>query len=656
MWSRVKSLFNVVADNSALNRARYAALSSQIPLMYAIVLVNMIGLVITHYSYAPLYLTLPLPIILLPFTIYRSWKILCSREAKLSNSMIAKRLTTINILSAAIGIVCVIWALTLFNYGNAYTQGHAAFFICLTSIAVITCLMHLRQAGLLMFTTVLCPTALYFMMQEHLVFKAIAVNILLVSGTMLFIMFRYSQAYTELINKQSKLQQQSKILKILGDENMRLANLDTLTTIPNRRHFFSELAKRIQSREGTGEPLVVGILDLDGFKQINDIFGHPAGDKLLIDASQRLLEVVDDDVFVARLGGDEFGLIIENPGSERDVTAMGNFICDALQEPFQMKEGSAQVAGTIGFAFYPEAAETTDLLFERADYALYYSKQNHKGTVGIFSEEHETAIRAVSSVAHYLKDADLDKELDVHFQPIYNTTNGTIAAFEALARWESPHLGFVPPNIFINSAEQSGLVSRLTNILFGKSLHEANKWPSHIGLSFNLSTYDLCSPDSILNMLNQIEKSGFDASRITFEITETAVMQDFNRATHGLSLIRQMGSKIALDDFGTGYSSLSYLPRMPIDRLKVDRSFIIDIETSEAKKDIMRTIRELCHNLKLECVVEGVEDETQYNILSEMGYNLIQGYYFSRPVTIDQLPDIIASNELETTMKVAVNG
>lgn len=656
MMAVIKSLYNVVDEKPALNRARYVALSRQIPLMYAIVLVNMLGMVVTHYHFAPAVLTLALPLTLLPFTIMRSYRIITVKEEKLSDGEIAKRLNTINILSAAIGIVCVSWALLLFSYGNAYTQGHTAFFICLTAIAVITCLMHLRQAGLLMFTTVLCPTAMFFLLQEQVVFKAIAVNILLVSGTMLFIMFRYSQAYTQVIDKQAMLEQQSKILKILSNENMRLANLDSLTTIPNRRRFFSELEKRIQERQESSDPLVVGILDLDGFKQVNDIFGHPAGDQLLIDASHRLKELFDDDVFIARLGGDEFGLIIENPGTERELKGFGNYICDALREPFQMKEGSAQVAGTIGFAIYPEAGKTPSILFERADYALCYSKQNNKGTIGIFSEEHETAIREVSSIAHCLREANLNDELDIHYQPIYDTKQGHIVAFEALARWTNPQLGVIPPNIFISSAEQSGIISRLTPILFNKALHEASKWPSHIGLSFNLSTFDLCSPDSILSLLNSIERQGFDATRITFEITETAVMQDFNRATHGLSLIRQMGSKIALDDFGTGYSSLSYLPRMPIERLKVDRSFIEDIESSNAKQDIMHTIGELCRNLKLECIIEGVESESQFLLLDKMGYSLMQGYYLSRPVPALGLPDILAEDLMSQQVPTAVNG
>lgn len=639
-----------------LNRARYKALSKQIPVMYAIVLLNMIAMAVTHFSLAPVYLTIYLPAILTPITIYRSVRIFRSRLENLTDQEIQTRLRTINILSGIIGFICVSWALALFNYGDAYTKSHTAFFICVTTIGVITCVMHLRQAGILLFSTVICPTVIFLMASNNLVFAAIAVNILLVSAAILFIMSRYNDDFSDLIEKQQMLEQQSKILKILSTENLRLANLDSLTTIPNRRRFFSELSDRITERKSSKEPFAVGILDLDGFKQVNDIFGHPAGDQLLIDTSVRLRELLDqDDVFIARLGGDEFGLILNNPGPEREVVALGNRICDELLEPFEMKEGSAQVAGTIGFAFYPDAGETPSVLFERADYALCYSKQNCKGTVGMFTEEHETLIREVSSIAHRLREADLSEELSVYFQPIVNTINNTTFSCEALARWHNPILGNIPPNVFIRSAEQSGMVSRLTAILFKKSLDAAAAWPEHVGLSFNLSTFDLCSPESLLNLLNTIEKSGFKPERITFEITETAVMQDFMRATHGLKLIRQLGAKVALDDFGTGYSSLSYLPRMPIDRLKVDRSFIEDIESSQAKQDIMCTIAQLCDNLNLESTVEGVENETQYKILDAMGYHLIQGYYFSKPLQQDELAERLSA-ECEGTGKKTATG
>lgn len=625
-------LFEVKNDKPELNRARYKALSKQIPIMYGIVMVDMLALSYTHFNHAPIYLALLIPALLLPLTIYRSVMILKTDIEGLTDREIKSRLQTINYLAVIIGVICISWAINLMNYGDAYTNSHAAFFICLTSIGVITCLMHLYQSAIIISAVVVVPGAFYFALSDQQVFNAISVNILLVVGAMLFVMFRYSLDFTNLIENQQKLEQQSKIMKILNTENVRLANLDSLTMLPNRRSFFAQLNKIIQMRTVSKDPFVVGMLDLDGFKQVNDLYGHPVGDQLLIDVSDRLKKALNKDAFLARLGGDEFGIIFNNPGTEQELMEIGNQICNILRIPFEMQEGTAKVAGTVGFATFPTAGETATTLFERADYALCYSKQNCKGTVVMFSEEHETIIREVSTIAHRLREADLTNELNIVYQPVVNSAELQTVSFEALARWESPVLGNIPPNVFIRSAEQSGMISQLTAILLKKTLETVSKWPDYMRVSFNLSTFDLCSHESTLKLLTIIKKSGVSPKRITLEITETAVMQDYNRALEGLNLFRQLGCKIALDDFGTGYSSLSYIQRMPIDKLKIDRSFILDIETSKATRDIVRTIADLCRNLNLECVVEGVETKEQIDLLTEMGLNIIQGYYFSQPL------------------------
>ncbi len=625
-------LFEVKNDKPELNRARYKALSKQIPIMYGIVMVDMLALSYTHFSHTPIFLSLLIPALLLPLTIYRSVMILKTDIDTLTDREIKSRLQTINYLAVIIGVICISWAINLMNYGDAYTNSHAAFFICLTSIGVITCLMHLYQSAIIISAVVVVPGAFYFALSDQQVFNAISVNILLVVGAMLFVMFRYSLDFTNLIENQQKLEQQSKIMKILNTENVRLANLDSLTMLPNRRSFFAQLNKIIQMRTVSKDPFVVGMLDLDGFKQVNDLYGHPVGDQLLIDVSDRLKKALNKDAFLARLGGDEFGIIFNNPGTEQELMEIGNQICNILRIPFEMQEGTAKVAGTVGFATFPTAGETATTLFERADYALCYSKQNCKGTVVMFSEEHETIIREVSTIAHRLREADLTNELNIVYQPVVNSAELQTVSFEALARWESPILGNIPPNVFIRSAEQSGMISQLTAILLKKTLETVSKWPDYMRVSFNLSTFDLCSHESTLKLLTIIKKSGVSPKRITLEITETAVMQDYNRALEGLNLFRQLGCKIALDDFGTGYSSLSYIQRMPIDKLKIDRSFILDIETSKATRDIVRTIADLCRNLNLECVVEGVETKEQIDLLTEMGLNIIQGYYFSQPL------------------------
>ncbi|MBL1421832.1 MAG: EAL domain-containing protein [Alphaproteobacteria bacterium] len=419
----------------------------------------------------------------------------------------------------------------------------------------------------------------------------------------------------------------------LNIENISLANMDTLTSLPNRRNFFSYLEEATQLNDDqTERKLVVGLLDLDGFKRINDVFGHPAGDDLLVKSSQRIKDILGDDIILARLGGDEFGLVLTKPDDIKNVLQLGTNICEAMSQTFHLKEGSVQIGATIGFVEHPSMAPTSQLLFERADYALCYSKQHSKGEPVIFSHEHETIIRDMSNIEHQLRESDLEQELSVVFQPIIDIENKKTMGFEALARWDNASLGKVRPDIFIRAAEQMGTIGKLTTILLRKALNAACDWPDDIYLSFNLSIYDLSSPRTVLGLVTIVEKSNFPSNRIVFEITETAVMNDFKQASEALQMLKLQGAQIALDDFGTGYSSLSYVQRMPLDRLKIDRSFILDIETDEHTRNIVRTIFDLCNNLNLCCIVEGVETAQQLAILKQMGFRYIQGYYFSQPL------------------------
>ena len=241
-------------------------------------------------------------------------------------------------------------------------------------------------------------------------------------------------------------------------------------------------------------------------------------------------------------------------------------------------------------------------------------------------------IREASTITHQLREADLEAELTLAFQPIVDCTTNQTAGFEALARWKSPVLGQIAPDLFIRSAEQMGIVSRITFILLEKAIGTAAGWREDVCLSFNLSAYDLCSHNAISRILEIVERSGFAPDRLTFEITETAVMQDFDRAISSLGRLRAAGISIALDDFGSGYSSLSYLRKLPIDCLKIDRSFVQDIGRDPAGHHVVETIVRLCRSLDLACVVEGVETQAQLDLLRQMGCTRIQGYYFSRPM------------------------
>lgn len=641
MW---RTIVNFLADHDSspeLLKAQYAVMSRQTPLMYMIVVVNMIVLSTIHHGMAPNYLTIYLPALICSVCIYRAWHMVRERHHAYTAEQLKKKFRLITGLAVVLGGGIVLWSIGLFQYGEAHTQGHVTFFIGLTIIAVMTCLMPLRQVPVILFAIVVIPATLFLFQQDQIVFKAISINMFLVVLTMIFVLFRSHNDFRTSIEKQSELTAQRRELQSLNNKVSKLADEDVLTGLPNRRSFFARLDYLISLRSGM-QPFAVGLIDLDGFKPVNDVHGHGAGDKLLRAVSERLKSKVPEFGMVARLGGDEFGIILDRDLTDEEVLAICKDLLAVLEPAFQLVDGSASISATCGIARYPDAGRTGNELYECADFALYYSKENHRGSVTIFSREHEIAIKKVATISQRLRDADLELDFSMQFQPIVDGHDGRILGFEALARWSDTILGQVAPDVFIRSAEQNGMISRITLALLKKALDSATNWPQQTYLSFNLSAQDLCSPDTITEILDLVATSDVQPGRLVFEITESAVMQDFDRAIISLQRLKKAGASLALDDFGTGYSSLSYLRRLPIDRIKVDRSFIIDLETDQAARDIINTITGLSRNLRLKCIVEGVETHGQLNILTAAGCNAYQGFLFGRAMDGEDVASCLA--------------
>lgn len=446
------------------------------------------------------------------------------------------------------------------------------------------------------------------------------------------------------------LMEQRRLLRDLVEDNDRLANKDSLTGLPNRRCFVQEVDKKVDAPEEEQEPFVLAILDLDGFKLVNDAFGHKAGDELLRQVGERLQSVLGDAQMIGRLGGDEFGIILSQDLSAEELQALGQDICACIDKPFDLIGVNAGVAASLGFVQYPLGGKTREELFERADYALYNAKQDGKGHAVMFCDFHEADLSERAKIVQQLHIADLEAELSVVCQPIYDVIQNKVSGFEALARWNSPVLGFVRPDRFIEAAEGIGIINRLSKILLQKALAVAEKWPDDVYLSFNLSQADVASSESMMQLIAIIGQSNVPPSRIMFEVTETLVMRDVKRVAANLEHLRSLGIKIALDDFGTGYSSLSHVSKIPIDRLKIDRTFINDVATTKAAADIVKTIADLCRNLELDCIVEGVETQEQLNALRGMGLRKVQGYLLGKPLPPHEAIALVSEFD-ETALK-----
>ncbi|NTF32790.1 putative bifunctional diguanylate cyclase/phosphodiesterase [Rhizobium skierniewicense] len=609
-------------------------------MMYFILISSTWALAATHMSIAPALLTILVPSL---FTLISAVRVVfwwTSRKQSPSAVQALSALKRTQRLSIGIAAAFTLWSFLLYPYGNAYQQSHVAFYMAITVISCIFCLMHVRSAAFIVAIIVNGTFIVFFATTGQPTFLAIAINILLVSFGMLAVLTVNYGNFERMIVAQQQTQ-------ALSNENLRLANIDSLTGLPNRRAFFQHLSSAFESAKTGNKRLAVGVIDLDGFKPVNDLYGHSAGDRLLVEVSNRLgRPVSSSDLFLSRLGGDEFAFVISEVADDHDIVGDGNRMCDLLRSPFNLPDATIMISGSIGIAVFPDLASSPDELFDRADYALYHGKRRKRGNSTLFTAQHVAEIHRDARVEQTLKQADLTSELSTVFQPIVDIAQHRTTGFEALARWNSPHLGQVSPGQFIPIAERAGIIGSLTRPLLKKALDAAVKWPADIRLSFNLSAQDLNSSEAVIGIIAIIETSGFPASRLDLEITETAFIHDTWQARQSVEMLRQIGCGISLDDFGTGYSSLTSLHSLPLTKIKIDHSFVHEVQSNPASYKIVKSVLILSREMGLDAIVEGVETAEQMAVIRNLGATLVQGYYFSRPMAESDIADFLCAEEI----------
>lgn len=407
---------------------------------------------------------------------------------------------------------------------------------------------------------------------------------------------------------------------------------DTLTGLPNRSLLHAEFEQRAA---GGGEVrLALMLLDLNGFKEINDTLGHHAGDALLQQIGPRLQRAVaGHQGLVARLGGDEFAVLVTLP-EESAVLALARWLVAELRRPFDVQGMSLEVSAALGLAFYPRDGRDSHALLRAADVAMYRAKQR-TSAIEIYKPQHDQHTPQRLTLLTELGDAIQRGELVLHYQPKLELGSGRVRGFEALVRWNHPRKGLLPPSEFMPAVEVSDAIHRLTETVLSQALAQQRIWREQfdqpMSVAVNLSPRNLIGTDivSVLQLLMSFHGTGPD--ELELEITESSVLIDPVHAARTLQSIAALGVRISVDDFGTGYSSLSALQQLPIHALKVDRSFVGDLVRNEQNAAIVRSIVTMAHNLKLSVVAEGVEDEATLAALQAMGCDQAQGYFISRP-------------------------
>ncbi len=430
----------------------------------------------------------------------------------------------------------------------------------------------------------------------------------------------------------------SQRLKALADLEY-LANHDPLTDLANRNLFNERLDQVLDRARRTGEAVALMILDVDHFKDVNDTLGHQVGDELLRVIGKRLAASVRAEDTVARLGGDEFALIQVGLNYPTDANVQAERILRALAEPVHVANHKLFPMGSIGITVFPSDADTAQKLQQNADLAMYRAKADHRSSYRFFDADLNSLSERRNFLEQQLRGALDYEQLMIYFQPKVSIRHGKPVGAEALLRWMHPEQGMIPPSEFIPVAEKTGMIAELGEWTLTHACRQFKQWHdagyAQMKLAVNLSAAQFSLLD-VPDMVRRVtSETGFDPTKLELEITETAVMSDLHNAVEVLTDLHEVGVNLSIDDFGTGYSSLSYLRQLPVNRIKIDRSFIAEVDTADTAATIARAVVNLGQSLGLEIVAEGVESAEQLAYLREINCDEAQGYYYSEPIPAD---------------------
>jgi diguanylate cyclase (GGDEF)-like protein/PAS domain S-box-containing protein len=435
--------------------------------------------------------------------------------------------------------------------------------------------------------------------------------------------------------------------KAAEEQIKQLAFYDPLTQLPNRRLLQERLKHAISQELRSGRHLGLLMLDLDRFKAVNDSFGHLAGDELLQQVAERITARLRDVDMVARLGGDEFIVLLEDIAQQEDAARVAEQIIADLSKPFCLTQSdNIQIGASVGISLYPQHGNTPEALMDHADAALYQAKGAGRGCFAYFSEVHTFAARERMALEKRLRRAVEQQELRVYYQPQVDIASGCIVGAEALVRWQDPEEGLIPPIQFIPIAEETSLILEIGAWVLRETCRQGRQWLDQglppITLAVNVSSQQFRRGDICSLAIEVLKDTGFPASQLELEITETGLMECGDKATDILDSLRALGIGLAIDDFGTGYSSLAYLKHFPLDVLKIDKHFIDDIPFHQDDMEIATTIIAMSHTLGFKVLAEGVETAEQLAFLQEKGCDLYQGYIKSKPVPAEDFALLLA--------------
>lgn len=629
--------YRLQTDDMDLLRAQFSEFFHQIPLLYFILAGNSAAVAVASWHMGPPVLTQVVPAILCLICAWRGtwwwWK---CRLSDFEDHHIRRQMRSTAILAGVIAAAVVIWILSLFPYANAEQRGYLAFFVALTQIACVFCLMPVRSAALSVASIGILPVTIYFMIASGGRMWVQALNLGFVGIGMIIVLNRYNRSFADLIRSQRDLRVRQAEAERLGEENRRSALTDALSGLPNRRALIVRL-EEIHAR-ATITPATVAVLfvDLDGFKQINDTFGHELGDDLIRHLSKEFDRLLPRDAMLVRMGGDEFAILLESARATEVATKIARRIQTRLTLPIGISGHEFQVGASIGIAGCPEAQFDTYELLRRADTAMYRVKSEGGCGTMVYTAAMDEGRQWRKRVEGEIRAGLERNEFDVHYQPLVDATTGAVVAVEALCRWPGRPDGPLGPEEFIPVAETCGLIHPLGLFVLRRACTDLAGYPG-LKLNVNVSPAQFRHPEFEREAARIMRTTGFPPQRLQIEITEGYLIDNPDRANRAIAAFSKMGVRVALDDFGSGFASIGYLRNYGFSGIKIDKSLARGLGDDPKASMLISGMVHLANGLDMQVTAEGVETERQATLLRLAGCHQLQGFLFGAPAPLDAL-------------------
>ncbi len=604
---------------------QFRLIAQQIPILYSVIIINCLFMAALASTQVSALFAFAFPGAAIPIMLFRigNWRRLTRRLIAAEDYIgMRKALRVTTIMANVLAAVLAVWSIVILLQ---VPPDKVAFVPVFTILSMITCAYCLSAYPIAAYSVMLSGStyiAVAMAWTGDKVLVAMALNIGLVS-VMVVYMARHQ------FGQLRRLVRSTDRLRLQRSHARDLAFQDQLTGLSNRR----ALIEQMRRRKARNDPSPVGLImiDLNGFKPVNDTFGHPAGDRLLITISERLVSALGKEGLVARIGGDEFCVFLPSVPSTKFALDLADRIKAAIKSPLVLDGHALQLGSAIGTVVSaPGPIDPLELL-QCADIALYEAKSQGGNAIKLFEPQMEARFRRRTLIEHALADNEQARAITLEYQPIFTLRSHELIGYEALARWNHPVLGTIHPSEFVEIAERSGKARRLTLFLFKQAIRTARDWPPHLTLSFNLSGSGLATAGFERSLPTILNDLGFSPERLVLEVTETALLGDLAAAQRVLRELQSHGIRIALDDFGAGHASIGYLRDLEFDGIKLDGSLIRQITVSQRSRQLLMGVLQLCRSIGVSVTAEQVEKAEQLEALQAFPIDSVQGFYLGRP-------------------------